>query len=148
MFKIDLAKAFDRIEWSFIAQALQHQGFQSDFIDCVHSCITLPTFSVVINDQSFGRFNASRGLRQDCTLLPCLFVLAISELPVHLQQALDDNWQQPFWSHTRPWLPTNTLPSLCRGSHHLRQSWYLWSSLHQIHSSRLLWPIWPNPNWS
>jgi hypothetical protein len=59
MFKIDLAKAFDRIEWSFIAQALQHQGFQSDFIDCVHSCITLPTFSVVINGQSFGRFNAS-----------------------------------------------------------------------------------------
>jgi len=91
MFKIDLAKAFDRIEWSFIAQALQHQGFQSDFIDCVHSCITLPTFSVVINDQSFGRFNASRGLRQGCTLLPCLFVLAINELSVHLQQALDDN---------------------------------------------------------
>jgi hypothetical protein len=88
MLKIDLAKAF--IMLKIIAQALQYQGFQSHFVDCVHSCITSPTFSVVINGKSFGRFNASRGLRQGCPLLPCLFVLAINELSVRLQQALDD----------------------------------------------------------
>jgi hypothetical protein len=39
MVKIDLAKAFDRIEWDFIFMALQKQGFSEHFINLVKACI-------------------------------------------------------------------------------------------------------------
>jgi hypothetical protein len=49
MLKIDLAKAFDRIEWRFIVSALAQKGLHSHFINLVYACISSPTFSVIIN---------------------------------------------------------------------------------------------------
>lgn len=87
MLKIDLAKAFDRIEWSFIVQALRRQGFHG-LINLIYNCIAAPTFSVLINGQTSGRFRSQRGIRQGCLLSPYLFVLAINELSIRLQHAL------------------------------------------------------------
>jgi hypothetical protein len=91
MIKIDLAKAFDRLEWHFIASALARKGLHDHFINLIHSCISSPTFSVIINGQSFARFKSSRGIRQGCPLSPYLFVLAVNELSLALQDALQDN---------------------------------------------------------
>jgi hypothetical protein len=91
MLKLDLAKAFDRIEWSFIVQALRRQGFHGHFIDFVHTCMETATFSVLINGQPYGPIRAERGIRQGCPLSPYLFVMAINELFICLQQALEDN---------------------------------------------------------
>lgn len=52
--KLDLAKAFDRIEWPFIVQALRRQGFHGHFIDLIRTCMESATFSVLINGQPFG----------------------------------------------------------------------------------------------
>jgi predicted secreted protein len=49
MLKIDLAKAFDRLEWNFIVAALEHKGLHDHFINLVHACVSSPIFSVVIN---------------------------------------------------------------------------------------------------
>jgi hypothetical protein len=54
MLKIDLAKAFDRIEWRFIVSALARKGLYNHFIYLVYACISSPTFSVIINGQSFA----------------------------------------------------------------------------------------------
>jgi hypothetical protein len=91
MLKIDLAKAFDRIEWHFIVSALTRKGLHAHFIKLVHACISSPTFSVIINGQSFAKFKSSRGIRQGCPLSPCLFVLAVNELSLTLQDALQAN---------------------------------------------------------
>jgi hypothetical protein len=56
MLKIDLAKAFDRLEWSFIAAALAHKGLHGHFIKLVHACVSSPRFSVIINGQAFENF--------------------------------------------------------------------------------------------
>ncbi|CAN6173732.1 unnamed protein product [Urochloa humidicola] len=64
MLKLDLAKAFDRLEWSFVAQALRRQGFHDHFIQLVHCCISTASFSVLVNGQAFGSFSAQRGIRQ------------------------------------------------------------------------------------
>jgi len=42
--KLDLAKAFDRLEWNFIEAALRRQGFHGNFIRLIHACISTPTF--------------------------------------------------------------------------------------------------------
>jgi hypothetical protein len=91
MIKIDLAKAFDRVEWHFIAAALERKGLHPHFINLVHACISTPSFSVIINGQSYARFSSSRGIRQGCPLSPSLFVLAVNELSLALQEALQAN---------------------------------------------------------
>jgi hypothetical protein len=88
MIKIDLAKAFDRLEWHFIASALERKGLHGHFINLIHACISSPIFSVIINGQSFAHFKSSRGIRQGCPVSPSLFVLAVNELSLALQDAL------------------------------------------------------------
>jgi hypothetical protein len=88
MLKIDLAKAFDRVEWSFIEAALARKGLHGHFIKLVHACVSSPRFSVIINGQAYATFRSSRGIRQGCPLSPYLFVLAINELSIALGEAL------------------------------------------------------------
>ena len=90
MLKIDLAKAFDRIEWSFVLDALRRKGYQGHFIKLVHACISTASFSVNINEESYGHVSATRGIRQGCPQPPYLFVLAINELSIRLQDAMDN----------------------------------------------------------
>jgi hypothetical protein len=91
MLKIDLAKAFDRIEWHCIVSALARKGLNGHFIKLIHACISSPTFSVIINGQSYAKFTSSRGIRQGCPLSPYLFILAVNDLSLQLQDALQSN---------------------------------------------------------
>ena len=86
--KIDLAKAFDRLEWNFIYDALTRLGFNNNFINLIHTCISTSSLAVLVNDQPTEYFQPQRGLRQGCPLSPYLFVIAINELSVRLQEAL------------------------------------------------------------
>jgi hypothetical protein len=92
MLKIDLAKAFDRVEWNFIITALARKWRHGHFINLIHACIASPTFSVIINGQPFTKFKGDRGIRQGCPLSPYLFVLAINELSIALQETMSQNY--------------------------------------------------------
>ena len=94
MLKIDLAKAFDRLEWNFIVSALARKGLHGHFINLVHACISSPTFSVLINGQPSHKFKSFRGIRQGCPMSPYLFVIAINELSISLNEALQANHLQ------------------------------------------------------
>lgn len=91
MLKIYPAKAFDMIEWSFIKRALLHKGMHCHFVDLILECISSATFAVNINGKPFGSFKGSRGIRQACPLSPYLFILAVNELSLSMQEALDAN---------------------------------------------------------
>jgi hypothetical protein len=89
--KLDLAKAFDRIGWSFITTALHRLGFNTNFINLIHACISTSSLAILVNDQPTEYFHPQRGLIQGCPLSPYLFVLAINELSIRLQGALQNN---------------------------------------------------------
>jgi hypothetical protein len=57
----------------------------------VYACISSPTFSVIINGQSFAKFESSRAIRQGCPLSPYLFVFVVNELSITLQNSLQAN---------------------------------------------------------
>ena len=84
-----MAKAFDRIEWNFIVKALKRQGFHDHFVDLVYNCISTTTLSVIINGEPTPTFHPQRGVRQGCPLSPYLFIIAVNELSICLQQHSD-----------------------------------------------------------
>ena len=87
MLKIDLARAFDRLDWSFIVSALTRKGLHGHFINLIYACISSPTF-LIINGQPSHKFKSYRGIHQGCPMSPYLFVIAINELSLCLNDAL------------------------------------------------------------
>ena len=90
MLKIDLAKAFDRVEWPFLLNSLRHKGYSGHFIKLIYACVSTASFAINVNGQPHGDVKATRGIRQGCPLSPYLFVLAINELSICLQNALQN----------------------------------------------------------
>nr|GEW79770.1 hypothetical protein [Tanacetum cinerariifolium] len=63
-FKIDLQKAYDTIDWSFLKVILEHFGFRGKMVDWIMVCVSTTKFSININGERKGYFNGGRGLRQ------------------------------------------------------------------------------------
>lgn len=73
--KLDLAKAYDRIEWGVLIHILSKFRFSSQFTDLILECISTPKFSVLLNSSPFGYFSPKRGLRQGNPMSLALFTI-------------------------------------------------------------------------
>eukprot|EP00253_Pinus_taeda_P024113 PITA_24113 len=78
--KIDLSKAYDRINWLYLRLLLTHLGFNFSFISWIMGCISNVSFAVLINGAATPFFKSQRGLRQGCPLSPLLFLLVAEGL--------------------------------------------------------------------
>ena len=72
--KLDMEKAFDRIEWRSIAKVLRRFGFATAVINLVVVCLKENHFSLLINGHSTPFFTTSQGLRQGDPLSLTLFI--------------------------------------------------------------------------
>eukprot|EP00253_Pinus_taeda_P025314 PITA_25314 len=85
--KIDLSKAYDRINWIYLRMLLTHLGFKTDFISWIMGCITNVSFAVLINGAATPFFKGQKGLSQGCPLSPLLFLLVAEGLSQLIQKA-------------------------------------------------------------
>ena len=88
LYKLDIKKAYDKINWNFIVMVLKTLGFGEKWIGWIKWCISMTSFSILINGNPVGFFNNSRGLRQGDSLSPYLFVLGMEALSLMIDKAV------------------------------------------------------------
>ncbi|KAK0607544.1 hypothetical protein LWI29_016439 [Acer saccharum] len=87
--KIDIRKAFDTLDWSFLRRVFQAFGFSPIFMDWIDNILRSSRLSVMINGSLKGYFHCSRGVRQGDLLSPLLFSIAEDFLSRLLSRMVD-----------------------------------------------------------
>ncbi|KAL0315459.1 UNVERIFIED_CONTAM: hypothetical protein Sradi_5424100 [Sesamum radiatum] len=62
VFKLVMAKAYDRVSWEFLYQVLRQKGLPQRYIGLVASAVSHYWFSILVNDEHAGFFHLTRGL--------------------------------------------------------------------------------------
>ena len=75
-----MEKAYDRLEWNFIRLILSKSSFHPKWIEWVMECISIVSYSILINGISKEKIQPSRGIRQEDPLSPYIFIICMEYL--------------------------------------------------------------------
>lgn len=89
LLKVDIAKAFDTVNWRFLLTLLGHLGFSRRWLDWISLILSSASTEVILNGSPGARIFHARGLRQGDPLSPLLFVLVMESLNAMLKIADD-----------------------------------------------------------
>lgn len=87
--KIDLEKAYDRLEWHFIEQTLNDIGLPHMMVKMIMQCVSNAFFRLIRNEGSTSRIQQTRGIRQGNPLSPYIFVLCLERPAQRIQNEVE-----------------------------------------------------------
>jgi hypothetical protein len=85
--KLDMSKAYDRLEWDFLEEMMRKLGFDNRWVNLLMSCVRTVSYAILVNGQPFGQIIPTRGIRQGNPLSSYLFILCAEAMSTMIQHS-------------------------------------------------------------
>lgn len=85
--KLDMSKAYDRVEWPFLLGMMIKLGFSQQWRELIMKCVSTVNYRIKVNGDYTETIFPQRGLRQGDPLSPYLFLICAEGLSAMLQKA-------------------------------------------------------------
>lgn len=70
--KININKAYDRVDWVFLKQMILKLGFDGGWVNLIMKCVKNIKYTALVNDHMVGPIHQGRGLHQGFPFSPYL----------------------------------------------------------------------------
>ena len=94
--KLDMNKAYYRVEWSFLEKIMRKLGFEERWINLMMICVKTVSYSIIVNGEPKGLIHPTRGIRQGDPLSPFLFLLCTEGLHSNISKVENDGTIRGF----------------------------------------------------
>ena len=131
--KLDVSRAYDRVEWCFLKEVMRKLGFNERWIALMMICVKIVSYSMLVNGEPKGLIHPIRGIRQGDPLSPFLFLLCTEGLNSLILQAKSEGSIHSFALSGRSPKLTHLL---------LRMIAYCFAGLAEMNAKNC-WTFWP-----
>uniref|UniRef100_A0A803QS69 Reverse transcriptase domain-containing protein n=1 Tax=Cannabis sativa TaxID=3483 RepID=A0A803QS69_CANSA len=90
--KLDMSKAYDRVDWNFLCVMLSRLGFAEKWVRLIYGCLSTVQYNVVSSGYTLGPIVPSRGLRQGDPISPYLFLVCAEGLSALMRRYEERKW--------------------------------------------------------
>lgn len=94
--KVDLEKAYDKLEWGFIHDTLLKVNLHKDLVKLLMSFISTTSTLVLFNGGNLEPFYPSRGMQQGGPLSPYIFILCMEALGKMVEEKCREKVWKPI----------------------------------------------------
>ena len=85
--KLDISKAYDRIDWDYLKGVMVKMGFNAQWIQGMTMCVETVDYSVLVNIDVVCTIIPGRGLRQGDPISPYLFIICAKGISSLIRRA-------------------------------------------------------------